>query len=70
MVHCGYEPSAVHDGFSSLRGFAAMARGYLFTAYPDQDAERLLQEPVRPVHAHNPFVNIQLEAPASETQQA
>ena len=63
MVHCGFEPSAVHDGFSSLRGFAAMARSYLFTAYPDQDAERLLQEPVQPVHAHNPFVNIQLETP-------
>ena len=47
-----------------------MARSYLFTAYPDQDAERLLQEPVRPVHAHNPFVNIQIETPASESQQA
>jgi hopanoid biosynthesis associated radical SAM protein HpnH len=70
MVHCGFEPSAVHDGFSSMRGFAAMARSYLFTAYPDQDAERLLQEPVRPVHAHNPFVNIQVETPAGETQQA
>jgi hypothetical protein len=70
MVHCGFEPSAVHDGFSSLRGFAAMARSYLFTAYPDPDAERLLQEPVRPVHAHNPFVNIQLETSASESQQA
>ena len=69
MVHCGYEPSAIHDGFSSLRGFAAMARAYLFNAYLDEDAERLLQEPVRPVHAHNPFVNIQLEPSAPESQQ-
>ncbi len=62
--------SAVHDRFSSLRGFAAMARSYLFTAYPDEDAARLLEEPVLPVHAHNPFVNIQLENPAGESQQA
>jgi hypothetical protein len=47
-----------------------MARAYLFDAYRDEDAERLLQEPVRPVHAHNPFVNIQLETRASESQQA
>ena len=74
MVHCGYEPSAVHHGFSSLSGFAAMARGYLFSAYRDEDAERLLAEPVQPVHSHNPFVNIQLETQfstgASESQQA
>src|SRR6202012_4748765 len=45
MVHCGYEASAVHDGFSTLRGFTAMARGYLFSEYRDQEAEQLLQEP-------------------------
>jgi len=30
MVHSGFEASAVNDGFSSLRGFAAMARAFVF----------------------------------------
>ena len=30
MVHSGFEASAVHDGFSSWRGFLAMARASLF----------------------------------------
>ena len=30
MVHCGFEASAVEEGFSSWRGFVAMARAALF----------------------------------------
>jgi hypothetical protein len=33
MVSCGYEPSAVMDGFGSLKGFMGMVRG-TFNTYP------------------------------------
>lgn len=59
MMHCGYEPSAVNDTFGSLRGFLSTVRAQLFTRYPDPAAAELLREPIRPVHAHNPFVTIQ-----------
>ena len=58
MVHSGYEASAVNATFSSFRGFLATVRATLFTAYRDEDALRLLNEPVRPVHSHNPLVQI------------
>ncbi|MGH9590460.1 MAG: adenosyl-hopene transferase HpnH, partial [Terracidiphilus sp.] len=44
MVSCGYEPTAVMDGFGSLSGFWAMIRG-TFSSYPDEHALRLLNEP-------------------------
>ena len=50
MVHSGYEASAVHDQFSSWKGFLATVRGQ-FAKYPDAEAARLLSEPVKPVHA-------------------
>ncbi|MGA3007848.1 MAG: adenosyl-hopene transferase HpnH [Opitutaceae bacterium] len=43
MVSCGYEPSAVMDGFSSLKGFWGMVRGN-FKKYPDAAALKLLEE--------------------------
>jgi hopanoid biosynthesis associated radical SAM protein HpnH len=58
MVHCGYEPSAVNDTFGSLRGFVDTVKATLFTDYKDAGALDLLNEPSRPVHAHNPLVNI------------
>jgi hopanoid biosynthesis associated radical SAM protein HpnH len=58
MVSCGYEPSAVNDGFGSFRGFVAMAKASLFRRYADRGALDLLHEPVRPVHAMNPLVQI------------
>jgi hopanoid biosynthesis associated radical SAM protein HpnH len=51
MVHSGYEASAVHDQFSSWRGFFDTVKGTLFAKYPDADALRLLDEPIKPVHA-------------------
>jgi hypothetical protein len=58
MVHSGYEATAVNDTFSSLRGFLATVRATLFHSYPDPGALKLLDEPVRPVHAFNPLVQI------------
>ena len=45
MVSCGYEPSAVLEGFGSLKGFLAMVKGS-FSLYPDQHALNLLNEPM------------------------
>jgi hypothetical protein len=44
MVSCGYEPTAVIDGFGSLKGFWSMVRGS-FSLYKDEHALRLLNEP-------------------------
>jgi hopanoid biosynthesis associated radical SAM protein HpnH len=63
MVHSGYEASAVNDTFSSLRGFWDTVRATLSSRYPDPKALELLHEPVRPVHAFNPLVKIESNAP-------
>jgi len=70
MVHCGYEPSSVNDTFSSLRGFADTIRATVFTEYKDPGALKLLDEPSRPVHAHNPLVNIKSGAAQMEETNA
>jgi hopanoid biosynthesis associated radical SAM protein HpnH len=62
MVHSGYEASAVNDTFGSLRGIWETARA-TFSRYRDPDALRLLDEPVQPVHAINPLVQLETEAP-------
>lgn len=67
MVHCGYEPTAVHDTFSSLRGFIATVRATFSTAYPDEGAQRMLGEHVAPAHAYNPLVQIEADTAAQET---
>jgi hopanoid biosynthesis associated radical SAM protein HpnH len=56
MVSCGYEPSAVIDGFGSISGFVTMARSW-FGLYPDEDALKLLNEPV--VQGGVPLVQIE-----------
>jgi hopanoid biosynthesis associated radical SAM protein HpnH len=63
MVHSGYEASAVNDTFGSLRGLISTAIATLSGEYRDEGARSLLDEPVRPVHSYNPFVQIQ---PSSE----
>ena len=45
MVSCGYEPSAVLEGFGSLKGFFAMVKAN-FSLYPDKHALDLLNEPM------------------------
>ncbi len=70
MVHSGYEASAVDHTFGSLRGFVATAKATLSGAYKDESARALLNEPARPVHSYNPFVQIQspTEPLADETR--
>lgn len=46
MVSCGYEATAVNDGFGSLRGFIAMAKASLFSRYADRGALELLNAPI------------------------
>jgi hopanoid biosynthesis associated radical SAM protein HpnH len=58
MVHSGYEASAVHDTFGSLRGFWATVRATFSSAYKDDEALAMLNEAVHPVHAYDPLVQI------------
>jgi len=59
MVHSGYEASAVNDTFSSLRGLWQTMKATFNHTYEDAGALKLLEEPVRPVHAYNPLVQIE-----------
>jgi hopanoid biosynthesis associated radical SAM protein HpnH len=58
MVHSGYEASAVDHTFAGLRGLWAAAKATFSGSYNDPDALALLHEPVKPVHAYNPLVQI------------
>ena len=59
MVHSGYEASAVDHTFSGLSGLWATIKAELSTTYADADALEMLNEPVKPVHAFNPLVQIE-----------
>ncbi|HEV2116777.1 MAG TPA: adenosyl-hopene transferase HpnH [Terriglobales bacterium] len=59
MVHSGYEASAVNHTFSSLGGLWDTVKATFVHTYPDAVALKLLEEPVRPVHAVNPLVQIE-----------
>jgi hypothetical protein len=43
MVSCGYEPTAVMDGFGSMKGIWGLVRG-TFRSYRDPQAQRTLDE--------------------------
>jgi hopanoid biosynthesis associated radical SAM protein HpnH len=58
MVHSGYEASAVDHTFSGLRGILTTVKAMFAGNYEDPDALALLHEPVKPVHAFNPLVQI------------
>ncbi len=58
MVHSGYEASAVHDTFGSLKGFLGTVRATFSTQYKDDEALAMLNEEIRPVHTYNPLVQI------------
>ena len=58
MVHSGYEASGVDYTFSSLKGLWQTARATLFTKNQDDEALRMLNEPIEPVHSYNPLVQI------------
>ena len=65
MVHSGYEASAVHDNFSTLRGFIATVKAtLLLTAIPTRTRCSMLEEPVKPVHA--PAGLVQIESRTTE----
>jgi hopanoid biosynthesis associated radical SAM protein HpnH len=69
MVHSGYEASAVHDQFSTWKGFFATVKGQ-FAKYPDADALRMLDEPVKPVHAPAGLVQLKVREEAAEQVEA
>jgi hypothetical protein len=56
MVSCGYEPSAVIEGFGTLSGFWGMIRG-TFSSYRDKHALKLLNEPA----PHGPATLVHIE---------
>jgi len=58
MVHSGYEASAVNDTFGSLAGLWNTVRAMAFNQYPDKGAMDLLNQGEKPIHAHNPLVQI------------
>jgi hopanoid biosynthesis associated radical SAM protein HpnH len=62
MVHSGYEASAVNHTFSSLAGLWRTVRAMASNRYPDPAAAQMLDQPVRPVHAFNPLVQIHTDA--------
>ena len=66
MVHSGYEASAVDYTFGSLKGIWDTAKAAFSSRYEDPDALALLNEPVKPVHAHNPLV--QIDSASNEMQ--
>ena len=67
MVHSGYEASAVHDNFSTWRGFVDTVKATFFSRYPDPEALRMLDEPVAPVHA--PAGLVQISAGSEEAEE-
>jgi hopanoid biosynthesis associated radical SAM protein HpnH len=70
MVHSGYEASGVDYTFSSLGGMLAMAKAMLFSKYEDEEALRMLNEPVKPMHSYNPLVQINTNAANLEETRA
>ena len=65
MVHSGYEASAVHANFTTVKGFIQTALAF-FSKYPDPEALRMLDEEVKPVHAPAGLVQVQ---PASSREE-
>jgi hopanoid biosynthesis associated radical SAM protein HpnH len=56
MVHCGYEPSAVHHTFSSFGGLWGTVKALVFNRYANPAAnERLAEEAARP---HGPLARL------------
>ena len=64
MVHSGYEASAVHDNFNTLRGFLDTVKATFSSRYADPEALRMLDEPIKPVHS--PAGLVQLQVPAAQ----
>jgi len=69
MVHSGYEASAVHEQFGSLAGFVGLVKAW-FSKYPDPAALRMLDEPVKPVHAPAGLVQLKMNTDAGSVMEA
>ena len=67
MVSCGYEPTAILDGFLSLKGFWGMVKG-TFSTYESKHALKQLNE--WDMHAKTPLVQIASTAPSLEETNA
>ncbi len=70
MVHSGYEASAVDHHVQGLGGIWAGIKTVLAGNYEDADALQMLNEPVKPVHAFNPLVQISSNDSAMEETRA
>lgn len=68
MVHSGYEASGVDYTFDSFSGFLATVKATLFNKNEDDEALRMLNEPVKPVHSYNPLVQIDTPSNLEETR--
>ncbi|HEX4231237.1 MAG TPA: adenosyl-hopene transferase HpnH [Bryobacteraceae bacterium] len=69
MVHSGFEATSVDEMFGTWKGFLGAVRATLSPRYRDTYAQKLLNEPVKPVHSYNPFVQI-ASNPATDAKQS
>ncbi len=70
MVHSGYEASAVHHTFNSLSGLLATIKIMFSSKYADAEALRMLDEPVRPIHAPAGLVQLSVQQEDAEEVEA
>ena len=70
MVHSGYEASAVHDNFNTWKGFIGTVKATFFNRYPDAEALRMLDEPVKPIHPPAGLVQLAVGNRAAEEVEA
>jgi len=66
MVHSGYEASAVHDTFNTLKGFLSTVKATFSSRYVDDEALEMLKEPAKSIHA--PAGLVQIEAQDREEE--
>jgi hopanoid biosynthesis associated radical SAM protein HpnH len=69
MVHSGYEASAVHANFTTVKGFVQTALAF-FSKYPDKEALKMLDEEIKPVHAPAGLVQLQVGRTEQEEVEA
>jgi hopanoid biosynthesis associated radical SAM protein HpnH len=69
MVHSGFEATSVDEMFGTWKGFLGAVRATLSPRYRDSYAQKLLNEPAKPVHSYNPFVQIAAK-PATDAKQS
>jgi hopanoid biosynthesis associated radical SAM protein HpnH len=69
MVHSGFEATSVDEMFGTWKGFLGAVRATLSPRYRDEYARKLLNEPAKPVHSYNPFVQI-ASNPATGSKQS